>query len=139
MWRFGLEELPSEDTVRREVTLRIAKELLWELVVNQDDLWFYENDSFQSPQQRYQAEIRVEKAWAIRRGRSDFKKHPMFGYFQRHLPGHPCWSVLEKMANSYRQYVEAVQQAFAEVRDQVKTKLVHVSISARTSSTLPSP
>jgi hypothetical protein len=179
MRRFGIEEVPSEDTVRREVTQRIAaeaeresaattgdqarqatyavsaflryehikslsyfgqclgehlwpfdlKELLLELVVNQDDLWFYENDSPQSPQQRDPAEIKVEKVWAIGRGRCDFRKHPMFGYFQQHLPGHPCWSVLEEVAHSYQQYLEAVGQAFAEVLNQVKAKLVHVSIS----------
>ena len=60
-------------------------------------------------------------------GRYNAREHPLFEYFQQHLPGHPCWSVLERVEQSYRQYLAAWRQAYTEVLHRAKKELADLS------------
>jgi excisionase family DNA binding protein len=106
----------------------VLRELvLPDMVVNQDDLWFHKSDLLRSSPPTDHIEMRVEKEWGV--GRYNAREHPLFEYFQQHLPGHPCWSVLERVEQSYQRQREAWQQAYAEVIRRVKTMLVEISLS----------
>jgi len=66
-------------------------------------------------------EENVEQEWGF--DRYDARTHPLFPAFQQHLAGHPCWAALGKVEDSFRRYLEACQQAYSKVLEEVNDRL----------------
>lgn len=153
MQRFGLSEVPSQDTVRREVTMRLARA---EGSPGQLDLtgvdthWvrkhiselFYFGQRLRDrlglllpldaaaldPDEKrlnlWSSDVHaITGAKGWALGNYDARGDLLFASLQQHLAGNPCWTILKQVEDSFHDYQKACARAYRRVREEISKQL----------------